>query len=256
MEKPYGFVLDDLDLRNKVVLDAAVGAGESTYFWARRIHEQGGTSRIVSVDNDLPQIWKDKIRTKLGEHSSYVELKEADIFDLSFLEQESIDIVNCDDTIVFLNPRPLKLLFALKEFKRVLKPGGHLIITSEIPVERVDSPGNEGQWRRWNLAKGIYDFQGKTWSSEPLPEEVRFALELMGFEVYAEEIFPEKKHSKYQECIDEWKEIMLKDVERIPWNSHLREALGKEIEETHDKVMTDEYLMSPALYVLKCKKGQ
>jgi len=254
MEKFYDFVLEDLDLKSKIILDAAVGAGESTYFWAKRIHKQGGTSKIISVDIDLPQIWKDRIKERLGEYRKYVELKEADIFDLNFLEDESIDIINCDDTIVFLNPKPLKLLFALKEFERVLKPGGHLIITSEIPIESFNNPENEGQWRRWNLAKAVYNLKGETWSSEPLPEEVKLALELMGFKVYAEKIYPEKKNFKYQECMNEWKDIMLKDVKVIPWNTPLKDILRKEIDEIYNKVMKDRYLMNPALYMLKCKK--
>jgi len=254
MEKFYDFVLEDLDLRNKSILDAAVGTGESTYFWAKRIHEQGGTSKIISIDNDLPQVWKDKIKTRLGEYSRYVELKEADIFNLSFLKDKSIDIVNCDDTIVFLNPKPLKLLLALKEFGRVLKPGGYLIITSEIPIESFDNPDNEGQWRRWNLAKGIYSLKGKIWSSEPLPNEVKFALELISFKVYAEKVFPEKKNFKYQGCMNEWKEIMLKDVEELPWNNRIKDVLRKEVNEIYNKVMEDDYLMNPATYVLKCKK--
>lgn len=182
MSEFHDFVLKDLNLKNKIILDAAVGAGESTYFWAERIHEQGGTSKIISIDNDLPEVWIKKIKKRLGDYKKYVELKEADIFNLNFLESESIDIINCDDTIVFLNSKPLKLLRALKEFERVLKNDGILIITSEIPIE----DENEGQWKRWNLAKAISDLKGEIWSSEPLPDEVKFALKLLGFKVYAE----------------------------------------------------------------------
>jgi ubiquinone/menaquinone biosynthesis C-methylase UbiE len=254
MKEVYNFVLEALDLKNKFILDAAVGGGESTYFWAKGVHKQGGTSKIISIDNDFSDAWDEKVKKSLGEYSKYVQLKEADIFDLSFLEDKSIDIINCDDTIVFLNPKPLKLLLALKQFDRVMKSGGHLIITSEIPIESFDNPENEGQWRRWNLAKAIYNLKGETWSSEPLPNEVKFALELIGFKIYAEKVFPEKKNFKYQECMNEWKEIMLKDVEKLPWNNHLKDALGKEIYETYNKVIKDEYLVNPSLYVLKCKK--
>ncbi|GAI77713.1 unnamed protein product [marine sediment metagenome] len=41
-------------------------------------------SKIISIDNDLPEVWKEKIKTRLGEYGKYVELKEADTFDLSF----------------------------------------------------------------------------------------------------------------------------------------------------------------------------
>ncbi len=253
MSEFYDFVLEDLDLRNKLILDAAVGAGEATYFWAKRVHEQGGTSKIISIDNDLPGVWKEKIETRLGEYGKYVELKEADIFDLSFLKDESVDIVNCDNTIVFLNPKPLRLLLALKEFERVLKPGGYLIISSEIPIEDLNDPENEGQWRRWNLAKAIYCLKGENWSSEPWPEEVKFALKLIDFEVYAEKVFPKKKNFKYRDCINEWKKVMLKNIEKIPWDSS-KDALIKNVNEVCEKVTEDGYLMNPALYVLKCRK--
>lgn len=253
MSEFYDFVLEDLDLRNKLILDAAVGAGEATYFWAKKIYEQGGTSKIISIDNDLPGVWKEKIQTRLGEYGKYVELKEADIFDLSFLKDESVDIVNCDDTIVFLNPKPLRLLLALKEFERVLKSGGYLIISSEIPIEDLNDPENEGQWRRWNLAKAIYCLKGENWSSEPWSEEVKFALKLIGFEVYAEKTFPERKSFKYQDCMKEWKEVMLKNIEKIPWDSS-KDALIKNVNEVYEKVKKDGYLMNPALYVLKCRK--
>lgn len=253
MVKFYKFVLKDLDLRNKVILDAAVGAGEATYYWAKRVHEQGGTSKIISIDFELSNA--QQIRNRLGKYSRYIQLAEADIFDLNFLKDGSTDIVNCDDTIVFLNPKPLKLLVALKEFHRVLRTSGDLIITSELPIENFEDPNDEGQWRRWNLAKAIYDLKGKTWSSEPLLEEVKFSLEFIGFEVYAEKTFSKGKgFKKYQVCMDEWKEIMLKDIKELPWDNHLKNALTKSVNKTYNKVAKDGYLMNPALYVLKCRK--
>ena len=137
----------------------------------------------------------------------------------------------------------------------MLKPSGDLIIASEIPIENFENPANEGQWKRWNLAKAIYCLKGETWSSEPLPEEVKFGLTLIGFKVYAEKTFPEKKNFKYQECMDEWKEIMLKDIKELPWDNHLRDTLTKSVNKTYNKVTQDGYLMHPALYILKSRKG-
>ena len=168
------------------------------------------------------------------------------------MESESIDIINCDDTIVFLNSKPLKLLRALKEFERVLKQNGILIITSEIPIE----DENEGQWKRWNLAKAISDLKGKIWSSEPLPDEVKFALKLLGFKVYAEKIFPARKNFKYRECMNEWKEVMLKYIRELHWNDDLKNSLIESVNEVYNNVTKDGYLMNPSSYVLKCKKGR
>ena len=134
MSEFYDLVLEDSDLRNKIILDAAVGVGKSTYFWAKKVDEQGGTSKIISIDKSLSNECREKIKRHLGEYSKYVQLREADIFDLTFFEDGSIDIINCDNTIIFLNSKPLRLLSALKEFHRVLKLSGDLIITSEIPI--------------------------------------------------------------------------------------------------------------------------
>jgi len=252
MSQLYDWVLKDLDLRNKVVLDAAVGAGWATRFWAEQVHEQGGTSKMISIDTDFPGEWKEKIMTHLGEYGKYVQLREADIFDLPF-DSESMDIVNCDDTLVFLNPTPLKLLTALKEFYRVLKPSGELIIASETTVDL--SPEDEGQWRRWNLAKAIYDLKGETWSTEPRPGEVKSALKILGFDVYDQKIFPKIKNTRtYLNCINEWKEIMLNDISKLQWDS-LKEGLTRSVEEIYEKVKKDGFMMNPPMYVLKCKKS-
>ena len=224
----YDYVLEDLDLKRKRILDAAVGAGRATYQWARAIHEQEGTGRILAIDIELTKEWVDRIRKRLGRFGKYVELREGDIFNLGFIRDGTMDIVNCDDTIVFLNPRPMKLLEGLREFHRVLKPGGKLIIVSELPIEYVSEPADEGQWKRWNFAKAVYDLKGETWSCEPMPEETKRALDLVGFEVYEEKAFPKVKNTEsYLPCIDEWRDIMRKDIAGLHWSEHLKKSLLK-----------------------------
>ena len=118
------FALDGLDLRDRTILDAATGAGEATAAWAAAVDAQGGSSRIISVDHELPDEWRRRILERLGEYRCYVELHEWNIFDLAPIGDGTIDIVNCHDTLVFLNLVPLRVLQALCEFRRLLKPGG------------------------------------------------------------------------------------------------------------------------------------
>lgn len=249
----YSYLLEGLDLTRKTILDAAVGAGHATRHLAEQVGRQGGTSRIIAIDNELPEAWIQSIRARLGPHARYVELREADIFDLASIEDGSIDIVNCHDTIVFLNPRPLKLLGALSEFRRVLKPDGLLLITSELPLDN-DRPENQGQWRRWNLAKAISDLKGATWATEPLPQELKAALELQGMRVYDERVFPARRISDYHDTIAEWRGLMLADVAALAWDSALRDALVREIDRVCGKIRTDGFLMCPPRFVLKCRK--
>jgi SAM-dependent methyltransferase len=251
----YDYVLEDLDLKRKRILDAAVGAGRATFQWARAVHEQEGTGKILAIDIELTKEWVEKIRKRLGRFGKYVELREGDIFKLGFVRDGTMDIVNCDDTIIFLNPRPMKLLAALKEFHRVLKPGGILIIVSELPIEYVSEPADEGQWRRWNFAKAIYDLKGEQWSCEPYPEETKLALGLVGFEVYEERVFPKCKNvESHLPCIDEWRDVMLKDIKTLHWGEPLKKALVKSVDEVYGKVVKDGFIMNPGNFVLKCKK--
>ena len=53
--------------------------------------------------------------------------------------------------------------------------------------------------------------------------------------------------------MNEWKEVMLKNIEKIPWDSS-KDTLIKNVNEVYEKVKKDGYLMNPALYVLKCSK--
>lgn len=254
MSEPVRFALQDLDLRNRTILDAAIGAAESTVHWARAIHEQGGTSRIIAVDNDLNQMWQDRVHKTLGEYDRYVESHDADIFDLDFIEHGSIDIINCHDTVVFLNDPPLRLIAAFREFDRVLKPAGLLFITSEDPVSLSDDPDNEGQWRRWQFNKTLAALKGENYSSEPPAENVRAVLELLGLEVYDHlAVAPGKWSEGLAEWIGEWREDSLKEIEVLPW-PWLKQALRRTADEVHDKVLSDGFCMCPAQYVLKCRK--
>ncbi len=240
-----------LDLRGKVILDAATGAGGSTEVWARRLDAAGGGGRIISVDIDQPAHIVAGLTERLGSLSELVEIREADIFALEFLADGSVDIVNCDDTIIFLNDPPLRLLSALREFHRVLKPGGQLIITSELPVEREQE--HMGQWRRWNLAKAVWALKGELWSSEPGPEEVVLALETVGFAITGQKRFPTKKIEDYEPAMREWEEVMLAAIDELPW-PELKESLRSSIAVVRKKVHDDGYLSVPPMYVIKCAK--
>ncbi|MDD2283391.1 MAG: class I SAM-dependent methyltransferase [Eubacteriales bacterium] len=246
----YQWAVAGLDLDGKTILDAATGAGEATLVWAEYIHKHNMDARIISVDIDQPQEWIDKIRGELGELQKYVELIQANIFQLDFLGDASIDVVNCDSTIVFLNPHPLKLLTAFKEFHRVLKPGGKLVIVSEFPPE--NTPQTQGQWQRWNLAKAIWALNAETWSAEPRPEEVESALNLLGFADFQCQCFPGYPIRDFQACIDEWGEMMLEKISELEW-PQLKQALSQQVQAVKARI-SEEGFMLPDQYVLKCIK--
>ena len=245
------YALENLSLRGKTVLDAATGVGGATEIWARRMDQQGGDGQIISIDIEQPEEIVARIKHRLGELRKYVEFREDDIFELATIKTESIDIINSDNTIVFLNPRPLRLLAALRKFHLVLKPGGKLIITSELPIDKEKQ--HMGQWKRWNLAKAVRALKGEVWSSEPHPQQVSDALEAVGFDVLGHRTVPTRKEEDYTKIMDEWELLMRAEIEEIPW-PQLKKPLQQSVVQVREKVEEDGYLSVPPQYVVKCSK--
>jgi len=250
---PLQFAVSGLELADKTILDAGTGVGRATAFWAGCLEEQDYQSRIISVDLDLSPARKREVEDRLGSKSRFVELVEGDIRDLSFLQEGAVDIVSCSDTIIFLSDPPLSILRALAEFKRVLTTGGHLIITSEFPSTQLDQ--EEGQWARWQLIKSVAALQGTVYSTEFLPEELDLALQLWGFKVYDRHDFSPVKITEFQPLLEEWRLMIMEQINNLPWDEGFRLSLQKEVDKICSRVQEDGYLMGPGKFVLKARKG-
>lgn len=247
------YLTEDVELNDEVILDAALGRGKATFHWAKKVDECGGGGRIIAVDKEIPRQHRQNVKETLSSYQKYVEIREADIFNLDFLAADSIDIINCHDTIVFLNNRPLKLLQALQEFKRVLKSRGKLIITSELPINYPDKPEAEGEWRRWTLLEVVHILRGEDFASFPRPQELKPALEVLGFSVYQEKIFPGGKNKDtYKLPLEETKEIIEDKLSHLPW-PRLRQALRESRERTWAEIEEKGYLKAPDKFVLKAE---
>ena len=91
MTSIHELAIQGLDLEGKAILDAATGAGEATKAWTQHIHANNIKARIISVDIDQPEEWVVRIKENLGTLKEYVELRQADIYNLDFLPDASID---------------------------------------------------------------------------------------------------------------------------------------------------------------------
>ncbi len=244
------FVYTSTDFEDKRVLDAATGVGGATVRLAERLAEDGG-KEILSVDIDQEQDTVESIREDLDEKASFVTFIEDDIHSLKKVESKSIDIVLCDDTIIFLNRPPLAVLRAIKAFHRVLREGGELIIVSELP----DTPdaSHTGEWRRWHLAKALFELRGETFAESIPPETLKEALSCSGFIVKGEETSPGWMNTDYEHIIEEWEAIMHHEITLLPFEE-LKRPFREAVDRVKIQVEEDGYLDAPGKYAIKCIK--
>jgi ubiquinone/menaquinone biosynthesis C-methylase UbiE len=119
------------------VLDAATGTGRHAIYLA----QQG--KRVAAIDCNENML--SKALEKASRENLSIEFRLEDISGISF-ENSSFDLVICALVLAHIKD----LTKPCQEFMRVLRPGGHLIITDLHPfVQREMGPKH-----RWELIKG------------------------------------------------------------------------------------------------------
>ncbi len=205
------YLLEGIDFSNIAILDAGTGAGNTTLKLAKKMVEVDGKGKIVSVDID-PATFPE-VKKKLGDLARFVEFVKADLTDMPKMESESFDLVVCTATMCALNDRPLKALKGLKEFHRVLKKGGRLVISEEYPLPKATKPEEKVQVMRWQMYKSVSQLIGEGPWMEIYLEELKFAAKLIGFRDIEWRRFEGGPLSKV--VMEEWREVMPPLVNKI-----------------------------------------
>jgi ubiquinone/menaquinone biosynthesis C-methylase UbiE len=241
------FMLKGINLCDLVIMDAGTGAANTTCWLAEKLKEAGG-GRIISIDND-PATFPDAKR-KLGELVDLVEFVEADLTNMPQIKSDSIDLIVCHATICAVNDTPLKTVKALSEFHRTLKKNCWLIIDDEYPLPKAKKPEEEAQVKRWQTYKAIAELVDGEHYTEIYPEELEFAIKLVGFKDMELQRFEGGPLSK--EVMKEWKEIMPELVNKID-DENLRAAFNEAIEKIWQKYINQGGIF-PDYYVMRAHK--
>lgn len=249
----YEDSLQGLELSDCLILDCAIGAGEATYYWAAEIQRQGGSSVIHGLDLSFSAADRQVIAENLQEFQSLVKLVEGDVRTLANYADSSVDYVLCDDTLVFLAAAIDGVQQALQSFYRVLKPGGRLVLQSEIPIENANFPYEHNQLRRWNFAKAVYALKGEVWSVEPTLVEVEDLVNQAGFTIEQKKLYPVSKQKDPSATIAEWIELMQSEIPALPVSEALKQSLLNETAEIAEAVKK-EGMACPGFFTLRCRK--
>ena len=241
------FMLKGISLRGLVIMDAGTGAANTTCWLANKVKE-AGSGRIISIDND-PETFPNAKR-KLGELVKWVKFVKADLANMPQIESESIDLIVCHATMCAVNDRPLKAVKALSEFYRILKKDGWLVIADEFPLPKASKPEEEVQVGRWQTYKAMAELVDGEHYTEIYPEELQFAVKLVGFTDIELQRFEDGPLSS--EVMEEWKEEMPDLVNKIADND-LKAAFEKVIERIWQKYINQGGIF-PDYYVMRARK--
>jgi len=249
----HEYAIEGLNFQNKLIFDCAIGAGESTFYWAKACHEAGGTSKIIGFEIELNDYVRALIKKNLGDYEKYVTILEKDISKLDEYQSNTVDYINCDDTLVFLAAKLGCLEQTFLGFYRLLKKGGKLIITSEMPITKPVTDYEINQYERWNFAKAVFALKGEIWSIEPNIDEIKKILESIDFKILDEKIYSSYKQDDISDCIGEWKGIMESEINNNIRNDQFKSSLIHEMNRIYSNV-NKTGMACPGMFVLKCEK--
>jgi len=241
------FMLKGISLRGLVIMDAGTGAANTTCWLANKVKE-AGSGRIICIDN-VPETFPDAKR-KLGELAGLVEFVKADLVNMPQIGSESVDLIVCHATMCAVNDRPLKAVKALSEFYRTLKKDGWLVIADEFPLPKASKPEEEVQVERWQTYKAMTELVDGEHYTEIYPEELGFAVKLVGFTDIELQRFEDGPLSS--DVMEEWKEEMPDLVNKIADND-LKAAFEKVVERIWQKYINQGGIF-PDYYVMRARK--
>lgn len=220
--KIFNELLTKLGKKNVIILDAATGSGRTTLEIAQRI-----TGKVLSVDIDISKDAQDMIRD--AGYASQVEFVEGNLGKMDFLNDNSVDAIISHATLSSVPAEtPFMLYDVFKEFYRVLKPHGFILIFDYYPLKEaaIRRKADKIAEEAWRTYKAVAELLGDYHHEELPPEWVCKTLTEVGFQDVKSEKVSERRLS---ETFGEYVENMLDYVKEIE-DKELRKAFKKKVQ--------------------------
>ena len=245
------YLWENLNLDGKLVLEGGTSWGNTTRRIAEKVKEQGWKTRLISVDIDDDHF--NQIQELLHEQFEELQLRQADLSRLDFMEDNIVDVVICNYTLSSVNQFPLRATKALSEFHRVLKPGGQLIIMEEMPIWAVENRDYPYWSQRLRVIKSISVLKAMAHFNEIHPIDLEQTLSVVGFKEIKYQEFKEIINAEMAtRFLDKRKQTLLKGVNDIE-NENLTKGFVEITEKLVKELELAKEFSAPA-YILKAIK--
>ena len=245
------YLWENLNLDNKLVLEGGTSWGNTTRRIAQKVREQGWNTQLISVDIDEAHF--DQIQHQLEDSFSSLELRQADLSQLDFLEDETVDVVICNYTLSSVNQFPLRAVKAISEFYRILKNEGKLVIMEEMPIWSVESRDYPYWSQRLRVIKSISVLKAMAHFNEIHPQDLEHSLQVVGFNQIRYQEFKETIDAALAtRFLDKRKQTLLRGINDIE-NEHLTKGFVEITEKLVKELEHAREFAAPA-YILKASK--
>ena len=188
--------------RIRTILEAGCGRGQLTIPLLGKLP----TIKMIAVDSSKgPYIgWLNELETKLHRRGlgRRIRIVNSDVRQLKDVENESVDAVVSNELLCDL-PRKAQLQRALREFYRVLRPGGVMV---------------HGEWSSYPTGepRGLLIRHWPSWT----PDQLFVLMRDAGFQGLRATYFDTTIHLGYENAVEElrvwgWTERMLKQQDKL-----------------------------------------
>jgi ubiquinone/menaquinone biosynthesis C-methylase UbiE len=207
--------------RIQTILEAGCGRGELTIPLLRKLPI---STRMIAVDSSKSPYagWLSELAAKLRRRGleRRVRLVDSDVRRLTNVDEESVDGIVSNELVCDL-PRKAQLEKALREFYRVLRPGGIMI---------------HGEWLSSPNA-GPQDLLIKHWPSWT-PDQLFVLMRKAGFHSFRVTYFDTTIHLGYENAVGELR----------TWGATDR------LLKRHDRLLKQQGIELPFEHLIRCKK--
>jgi len=181
-----------------VILDAATGAGETTAQLAAAMKE----GKLITVDQDA-ESWEKWAKPLLKANGllRQVEFHQDNLRYLTSVERGSCDLVVSHST---LSAMGVWAIDAIRQFRRVLKPGGTLLIADLLPENESEPQASNISALSWRLMKAAAHLAGQPHYEELPVEWVKARVQEAGFQIESVTINPERPPAS-PTSFEEWR---------------------------------------------------